>query len=643
MPMRPVKAIAILSSALMLIASTAVARPWSDDVIYFVMTDRFHDADPANNTPPGCDPTLYDPAQKDISRYLGGDLRGLEKALQSGYFNDLGITALWLTPVVKNVWRSGYDLGGWKAGYHGYWAQDWLDIDPHLVSRQSLAGEAYPDNAEGRMAHYRDFVKLARSKGIKVIQDVVLNHAGPVFFYDADGDGVFDVQKREEWVLPFKRDGYHENAVWADIPRWNAARTQPDGPRELLGRSVATTGVLSRIESYGRKGFSDDSLGKTDGEEVMCDFFSLRDFWTAPDGAHFDALVNEFVEIYHFYLTTVGVDGLRVDTVKHAHHEFWDAFTSRLRERLGAAAVEKLIFGEIYDGDPSVLGRYTWRADWPQNTAPSLDSVLDFDFCFRAREYLRRPGAEFGSPAPLEKALLARTADGPDGRPFYNPNPGPDGLNARQKMITFIENHDGLNRFRVSGVTELRNRLAQGLVMTLPGIPCLYYGTEFALEDREAQIGWDCETGRMMFFRRHGGPAVEEVRKSSSFSEISKLAALRAKLPVLRTGGLIPLWVDSGDAADDDGVFAFARASDDGADFAVVVVNASDKPRVTGAGEHVLKLPASLQSAGRILRPALTIGVGPGPEAPPFDASGPLWLPVPASSLVVYETVSTAQ
>ena len=122
------------------------------------------------------------PIRRTSSRYLGGDLRGVEKAVQAGYFNDLGVTALWLTPVVKNVWRSGFDLGGWKTGYHGYWAQDWLDIDPHLTSRVSLTGEAYSDDADGRMAHYRDFVKLAHSKGIKVIQDVVLNHAGPVFY-----------------------------------------------------------------------------------------------------------------------------------------------------------------------------------------------------------------------------------------------------------------------------------------------------------------------------------------------------------------------------------------------------------------------------------------------------------------------------
>ncbi|MGA0846598.1 MAG: alpha-amylase family glycosyl hydrolase, partial [Luteolibacter sp.] len=122
----------------LLLAHHTSARSWTDEVIYFVMTDRFLDGDPDNNQPPGCDPKLHDPLQSDINRYHGGDLRGLETALQSGYFNDLGVTALWLTPVLKNVWRSGYDLGGWKTGYHGYWTQDWLDIDPHLVSRNSL-------------------------------------------------------------------------------------------------------------------------------------------------------------------------------------------------------------------------------------------------------------------------------------------------------------------------------------------------------------------------------------------------------------------------------------------------------------------------------------------------------------------------
>lgn len=616
------------------------ARPWTDDVIYFAMTDRFFDGDPSNNVPEGCDPALYDSEQNEISHYLGGDLRGMEKAVQAGYFNKLGVTALWLTPVVRNVWRSGYDSGGWKAGYHGYWTQDWLDIDPHLASRVSLTGASYPDDVEGRMEHYRDFVKLAHTKGLKVIQDVVLNHAGPVFYYDDNADGTFNVERKEEWVQPFMREGFHANAKWAEVPKWNAARTQPDGPRKLLGKEIATKGTLARLDSYGRKGYSPESLGKSDGEEVMCDFFSLRDFWTDAKGLHFDALVDEFVEIYHFYLTAAGVDGLRIDTVKHVHPEFWDAFTARLRQRLGPAAAEKLIFGEVYDGDPQRLGQHTWRADWQQNKEPCLDSVLDFNFCFNAREFLRHPGSQFGSALKLEKSLLARTGTGAGARPFYNPNPGPDGLNSQQKIITFIENHDGLNRFRVQGVTAERNRLAQALLMTLPGIPCLYYGTEFDLLDSGGKIGEDGETGRMMFYRHKGGPAMDEVTSSVSFGEISRLAALRAKLPELRTGPLIPLWVDSGSSETDDGVFAFARSTGDGENFVIVVINASGADRVTADATNKIRLPAVLKTKGKILRPVLTIG-GKQTQGAEFPADGPLSLPVPASGMVIYQAVVT--
>ncbi|TAG11678.1 MAG: hypothetical protein EAZ42_00210 [Verrucomicrobia bacterium] len=612
------------------------ARPWTEDVMYFMMTDRFFDGDPSNNIPAGSDPQLDDPEQKDIARYMGGDFRGVERALDSGYFNDLGVTALWLTPVLKNVWRSGYDLGGTKTGYHGYWTQDWLDIDPHLTSRTSFTGETYEDNAEGRMKHYQDLVRLAREKGIKIVQDVVLNHAGPIFYYDANSNNAFDIETKGEWIQPYKTNGFYDNAKWAEIAKWNFRRPQPDGPRELLGAKIPTTGVLSQLTSYGRKGFSDNSLGKRDGEEVMCDFFSLRDIWTDPQGEYFDQIVDEFVTIYDFYLTKVGVDALRIDTVKHVHQPFWDAFTERLRKRLGSAVAEKLLFGEIYDGDPNVLGRYTWRSDWPTSKEPSLDSVLDFQFCFSAREYLRHSGKKFGSPASTEKALLTRSAMGPNQRPFYNPNPGPDGLNAQQKMITFIENHDGLNRFRVAGVSESRNRLAQALLLTLPGIPCLYYGTEYSLLDDDGKIGEDGETGRMMFIKRQGGPTIEEIRRSQSYQDISHLTALRKALPALRDGAWLPLWVDSRGKTQDDGVFAFLRQAANG-DVALVAMNASAQAREL----NFLKLPASVVSDQKKLQHALTVGnqAADTSRGEMIEMNGPLPITIPASSLSVYQTV----
>jgi len=620
----------LVIAAAMAFASIQAApkdRPWSEDVIYFTMTDRFRDGDPSNNVPKGSDPTLYDPSQRNLDKYHGGDLRGLELAVQSGYFNDLGVTAIWITPPVTNVWRSGYDLGGWKSGYHGYWAQDFLDIDPHLTSRTSLTGVPYPEGVEGRMQHYRDFVRAAHSKGLKIVQDVVLNHAGPVFYYDANGDADFDRDEKDEWVQPYKQAGFHDTARWGEVAEWNLQRTQPRTSRQLLGRTVRSTGVLGELSSYGRKGFSWESLGKSDGEEVMCDFFSLRDFWTAPDSQHFDRLVDEFVEIYHFYLNDVGVDGIRLDTVKHAHHEFWDAFTERLRKRLGPSAREKIIYGEVYDGNPAKLGQYTWRADAPGNAAPCIDSLLAFQLCFAMREYLRQPGNQFGSSTSIEGAMKA-FAEGrfQDGRYYYNRTAGPDGLNSLQKSITFIENHDGLNRFRANSITEERHQLAQAMVMTLPGIPCLYYGAEVGMHDTQGKLGQDGETGRMTLWKREDAPSLATVRSNPSFKAISRLATARRKLAALRDGEFRPLWSDSADRSTDDGIFAFARVMPDLQDSVIVVFNASNKDARTGALDLRGIFPDNSPFQGNTL-----IGAS---ATPPVGNE----LTAPANSVVIYQT-----
>ena len=125
----------------------------------------------------------------------------------------------------------------------------------------------------------------------------------------------------------------------------------------LYGGRWSETGSLV----YGRKGFNIDSLGKRDGEELTCDFFNLRDLWTDPHSSHFNDLVNQFAEIYFFYISELGVDGLRIDTVRHVHKRFWDKFTEILRNRLGAKASSLIMFGEVYDGSPKSLGNWTFR------------------------------------------------------------------------------------------------------------------------------------------------------------------------------------------------------------------------------------------------------------------------------------------
>ncbi len=631
---RPRRLRPVLFLCLLFTAGTIPAveqRPWTDEVIYFALTDRFLDGDAENNVPPGSPAELHDPARKNINLYHGGDLRGLEQAIQSGYFTRLGVTALWITPPVKNVWLNARDFGGMKTGYHGYWAQDFLDIDPHLISRKSLDGKSeYPDTRDGRMAHYRDFVALAKSRGIRIVQDVVLNHAGPVFHYDANQNGAFDHSEDSEWIQPFRMNQAHPNARWANIPAWNLRAAQPSGPVNIFGKTLALNGAPGRIESFSRRGFNSDSLGKSDDEGIWCDFTSLRDYDTSPGSPHFNALVDDFVEIYRFYIEDIGVGALRVDTVKHVHHEFWDAFTSRLRAKLGAQhAKNVLLFGEVYDGNPAVLGRYTWRADAPSNPAPSLDSVLDFQFCFAIRSFLRQPGGNPGQARAVEDALKSRLA-GTDtqGRPFYNPHPGPDGRNAIQKSISFVENHDGLNRFRVKDITETKHLLAQAILLTSPGIPCLYYGAESARQDPLGVVGQDGESGRFTLFSPGQSPAPAEVEKSRAFQSVAGLTALRAKFPALREGEWQSLWADSGNSSDDDGTLVYARVLKGVPRSAVVVA--------INAGARTAKIPSLRLPGGVESWKPLPLPCFASPAAP--VKTGAAWsLPsLPAGSVGIF-------
>lgn len=562
-------------------------RKWNQDVIYFLLIDRFMDGDPANNIPPGSDPELYDTSQQNLDRYHGGDLRGLELALQNNYFTDLGVTALWITPPVRNTWYSKVED---KSGYHGYWAQDFLDIDPHVVSRTRLGGGEYPDTREGRLEHYRDVIRLAHQKNIKVIQDVVMNHAGPVFYYDVNGNGQFDQdytdKNNSEWIQPFLPDGRHTNAKWADIGKWNMAKVGPAAGEviKLSGSrpvKLNTSGIFQSFDAYTRKGYRDGSLGKSDGEEVECDFFALRDFWTSKKNPVFDKLVDEFVEIYGFYIQELGVDGLRIDTVKHVHHEFWDAFSERLRKKLPADAARRLIlFGEVYSGNPRDLGKYTYRADG--TATPNLDSLIHFQTNYAIRDFLRVEGNGYKTPNSLVQMIEdAYVTKDNSGRPMYNPKPGLDGLSARQKMVNFAENHDGLNRFRANGVSEQNNLLASALVLTLEGIPCLYYGTEASLI-ANSKIEGDSEAGRLTFCKPNDLETLKQTRSNRSFVVLSSLMKYRKSLPALESGQISTLWADSPESPDDDGVFAFARFIQRGnsiatKDSVVVVVNANEK------------------------------------------------------------------
>jgi len=206
-------------------------QDWRDEVIYQVIVDRFFDGDVNNdfNVQPGS-----------LNQYQGGDWLGVQDNLD--YLQALGVTTLWISPIVQNI-----DSDANIAGYHGYWQQDLTQLNAHM----------------GDLASLRSMVAAAHDRGMKVILDLVCNHMGQVFFYDINLNGVPDdevngsggpgdpiVQVSEydpPWepggVLSFSQEGFGGRApiLFFDDPSINRVVPQPG----ILG-TAATSGALHR-------------------------------------------------------------------------------------------------------------------------------------------------------------------------------------------------------------------------------------------------------------------------------------------------------------------------------------------------------------------------------------------------------------
>lgn len=536
-----------------------INRPWNQEVIYFVVIDRFYDGDPFNNVPSGSDLALLDPAQQDVHRYHGGDLRGLEIALQMGYFNDLGVTALWINPPVRHVWYSEIED---RTGYDGYQAQDVRDIDPHWTSRFSLTGETYPVGKEGRLAHYRDFIQLAHDRGIRVIQD-----------------GVHD----------FKSSTGH-------------------GPDHT-------------------------ALEKSDGQAGLHHSYALTHLDLNPDSPHFQSLVDEFAETYRFYIRELGVDGMGIPSVSPVDHASREAFVEALLARLEPEHISSLFsFGPI-------------------------TPLVHPPFSQNLRNYLRVFGNGYGNfydqaqKDRLSTALKTyRSGDNQNGEPKQKAQTQADGPRRDLKRVNYVEDHRGLNRFRAEGVSLENNVLASAMVLLVEGLPCLYYGTEAAIQAAMA-IEDRSESGRMTFIPRGDLGKFDEIRAGKSFRLLSSLARLRVGYPALYRGVTSVLWEDRESIETDNGLFAFARQDREGSGQTLIVVfNAHpDRVSMTGTagsgmplldekgvpfvkqGEHLVSLPIENMDDGvKIPKVINPVWIDDVPQAK---------IVVPPKAVVLYEII----
>ena len=442
-------ALSILAAGLSLAAAQPAVdlrqRPPTDEIIYFVLPDRFDNGDASNDTGGIAGGRLqhgYDPTHRGF--YHGGDLAGLTRRLD--YLEGLGITAIWFAPIFKNKPVQG-PSGDESSGYHGYWVTDFTSIDPHF----------------GTNAEFAAFVEAAHAKGMKVYMDIITNHTADVikhrgndYGYRSKADYPYSTRGGVDGARineGFAGDNVRtiENFAKLTDPRWAYDVYVPEGEKD-----VKVPAWLNNPIYYHNRGdsnfYGEDSL--------YGDFVGLDDLFTENP-----LVVGGMIDIFGSWIDRFGIDGFRIDTARHVNPEFWQTFVPAMEARSEAAGIPNFhMFGEVYrdDSDNGYIAQYTVRDGFP--------AVLDFAFQQAVREVLGQ-----GKGTDVLAHLFA-------GDVLYR-----GGAEAAKALPTFLGNHD-MGRFSgllkadmpEIGQDELLARVALGhaMLLTLRGSPTIYYGDE---------------------------------------------------------------------------------------------------------------------------------------------------------------------
>ncbi|MEW2165104.1 pullulanase-type alpha-1,6-glucosidase [Streptomyces sp. NPDC007084] len=522
------------------------------DQFYFVMPDRFANGDKANDEGGLTGSRLstgYDPTDKGF--YQGGDLKGLTRKLD--YIKGLGTTAIWMAPIFKNQPVQGtanggtsqaLSSGGASAGYHGYWITDFTRVDPHFGTNKDL----------------EKLISTAHAKGMKVFFDVITNHTADIVDYREKS---YDYLSKGAFPYLTKDGRPFDDADYADGTRKFPPVDAGSFPRTpavpAAKKNAKVPSWLNDPTMYSNRGDSTYAGEST----TYGDFSGLDDLWTErPE------VVSGMEKIYQRWVRDFGIDGFRIDTVKHVNMEFWTQWATAL-DAYAARHGRKdfFMFGEVYSADTSVTSPYV--------TEGRLDATLDFPFQDAARSYASQGGS----------AKKLASVFGDDYK--YTT----DKANAYEQ-VTFLGNHDMgrigyfLNQDNPKATdAELlrKDRLANELMFLSRGNPVVYYGDEQGFTGS----GGDKDARQTMFAskvadyldddeigtdRTHASDAYDP--GAPLYRQISALSKLRKANPALADGVQTERY-----AANGAGVYAFSRTDAKSGTEYVVAVNNADEAR----------------------------------------------------------------
>lgn len=459
----------------------------SKDFIYLIMPDRFANGDASNDVVKGMRDEVAD--RSNMYARHGGDLKGIEDHLD--YFTDLGVTSLWLTPVLENDMPLTNEGCTKRAAYHGYAFTDHYNVDARLGGNKA----------------YSQLIERIHAKGLKIIQDAVYNHVGASHWFALD-------PPMHNWFHQW--DTYTQTS-YKDQPMLDPYASEAD-------RKISNEGWFTPF---------------------------------MPDLNQSNPYVANFLIQHAIWCTEYfGIDGWRVDTYFYSE----PGFLNRINDALLAEFPSLTVFGEAWVGSVT-NSAYFCRNNIEAPFKHNLMGVTDFPLHFAMIDGVNQ---KFGWSEGVSKVYSTLAQDILYKDPFRNE--------------IFLDNHDLDRIYSVLGEDVNKMKTALIWLLTLRGIPQLYYGTEILMKNfknpSDAMVREDFPGGWRGDAQNKFTAAGRSNQENEFFDFIKKLAHYRLHSSALSTGRLmqfLPI----------DGVYVYFRYDDK--QTVAIVSNTNNTPKVVEA------------------------------------------------------------